>query len=412
MDIDREKRVRITFTGDVMCEQPLLEASRGRSGYDFCDLFADTAKIFRSSSYTVVNLETPIAGADAGYTSALYSFNTPASFLDAVKAAGIGHCVTANNHCLDRGIDGLRRTIAELDCRGLEHTGTYADSESASRIFIKELGGIRIAILSYTYGTGIKDNHIVLSKEDSYACRLLMPQQIGSPIRYTGGGGNTSPLKKSISALVPERTKLTIKKKLGKSVGKPRPDSIWDEIRDTDEVVAFCREIAEAKKLVDTVIVNVHNGGQFNPEPGPFSEYIMKCAADAGADLIVGNHPHVVQRFERIGAVPCAYSLGNFSISPSTPYVLHGELPELSIALHLYIDEKKACSLGFSILKIVEDSRHKLRVYNTSDLYRILTSQSEKTALLDEVCFIYKRFTGNDPALSSPEEEYSIGDNT
>lgn len=81
--------VKITFIGDIMCELPLLKASRTKNGYNFYGVFSHTQELFRKSDYVVGNLETVFAGKDMEYTNTLYSFNTPDEFLDALKTSGI-----------------------------------------------------------------------------------------------------------------------------------------------------------------------------------------------------------------------------------------------------------------------------------------------------------------------------------
>ena len=113
----KRELIRITFVGDIMCERPLLKAYFMNKGYDFRPVFEATKKLFNESDFVIGNLETVFAGKEVGYTNSLYSFNTPDEFLDALKESGIDLFLTANNHCLDRGIDGLKRTIHELDSR-------------------------------------------------------------------------------------------------------------------------------------------------------------------------------------------------------------------------------------------------------------------------------------------------------
>lgn len=383
-----EDSCKISFIGDIMCEKPLLKASKSNGGYQFWNVFEGTKRLFSTSDYVVGNLETVFAGAEAGYTKELYSFNTPDEFLDALKMSGINLCVTANNHCLDRGIEGLIRTLDTLDQRGISHIGTYRSPEEQSKVFIEKIGGARIAFLAYTYGTGIKDNHFILPDNKQYCVNLLMPQIIGSPIQYRSSGSLS--LKGKIVRHIPEEWRLKIKKKLNRPVGAPRVDELWDELLDGTLIDRLKNDIKMAKTQADIVVLNIHNGGQFNKSPGKYSEYIMELCADEGADVIVGHHPHVVQRFERILGVPCAYSLGNYSISPSTPYMLFENLPEYSVVFHIYLQNKKIKKLTFSILKIVEDKRGKLSVYDTAELYAKESCRTE--SFYRDIKTVYLRF--------------------
>ena len=404
-----KKSIKISFIGDIMCELPLLKASCTKGKYQFDRIFAETIDLFSSADYVVGNLETVFAGEKAKYTKSLYSFNTPDAFLDSLKKSGIGMCVTSNNHCLDRGIEGLRRTLVELDKRGLQHIGTYLSKEARDQIFIKNINGVRIAFLAYTYGTGIKDNREKLPKDLDYSVNLLIPQNIGSPIRYSEKTKSKITAKQFISRLVPEKRKLQMKKMLGKTVGVPRVDSMWDELVDEKLLEILKFDIEKAKKQADFVIINIHNGGQFNPIPGDFSEYIMKFCVNAGVDLVVGHHPHVVQKADFINHVLCAFSLGNYSISPSTPYMLFEDLPQYSVALHLYLNASKDISVmySFSILKIIEDRKGNLTVYDTYDIFQKLGG-SDRDQLLKDIKRIYHRFTQKDINNFNVQKEYSL----
>ena len=404
-----KKSAKISFIGDIMCELPLLKASCTKGKYQFDRVFAETIDLFSSADYVVGNLETVFAGEKAKYTKSLYSFNTPDAFLDSLKKSGIGMCITSNNHCLDRGIEGLKRTLYELDKREIQHIGTYLSREARNQIFIKNINGLRIAFIAYTYGTGIKDNHEKLSEGLEYSVNLLIPQGIGSPIKYSEKTDNLLTVKRFISGLLPEKRKLQMKKILGKTVGVPRVDSIWDDLIDKNLLRTLKCDIEEAKKQADFVIMNIHNGGQFNPIPGDFSEYIMKFCVNAGVDLVVGHHPHVVQKADFINHVLCAFSLGNYSISPSTPYMLFEDLPHYSVALHLYLNASNDISVmySFSILKIIEDRKGSLTVYDTYDIFQKLGG-SDRDQLLKDIKKIYHRFTQKDINNFNVQKEYSL----
>ena len=97
---------KITFLGDIMCEKPFLKAAIKRNN-DFYSTFARLQEMLSESDFVAGNLETPIAGKELGYTKDLYAFNTPSEFLDGLKKLKIDLYLTANNHCLDRGVKGL-----------------------------------------------------------------------------------------------------------------------------------------------------------------------------------------------------------------------------------------------------------------------------------------------------------------
>ena len=144
----------LTAIGDVMVHSwQYNEAYDPETGeYDFYHNFTDVKKYFEESDYVVANLETVFAGEEVGYSD-FPMFNTPDSFLDALKDSGVDLVTTANNHCMDKWGDGLLRTIEILEEKGFDQIGTYASAEEREEIFIKDINGIKFAFLSYTYGT-------------------------------------------------------------------------------------------------------------------------------------------------------------------------------------------------------------------------------------------------------------------
>ncbi len=154
------RRAKIVFVGDVMAHTPQLNAARRAGGYDFSDVFKYVKPIFGAADLVVANLETTLA------TTPPYSgyplFRTPAELARAAADAGVDVMATANNHSLDAGAEGVRSTLRILDEYGIGHTGTSATSERCAP-YQTECGGIRIALLNYTYGT----NGIAVPKDVS-----------------------------------------------------------------------------------------------------------------------------------------------------------------------------------------------------------------------------------------------------
>ncbi|MBN2363325.1 CapA family protein [candidate division WOR-3 bacterium] len=133
-------------------DEQLKGAFDGYAGnYSFTGSFEDVREILIQSNLTVGNLETTLSGEDnifSGYPL----FNSPDELAFALKETGFDLLTTANNHCLDRGEYGLRRTLRVLDSLQIRHTGTFADS-SEKKFTVVSVNGIEIAFLSYTYGT-------------------------------------------------------------------------------------------------------------------------------------------------------------------------------------------------------------------------------------------------------------------
>lgn len=146
----------LLFVGDAMQHQgqldAALEAGKGKY-YDYSDCFRYIAPEITEADYAVCNLEVPLGGG-SDY-SGFPCFSAPDSYAKALKDAGFDMFLTANNHCLDRRDKGARRTLEALDSLGVDHTGTFHDAaDRENKVpFIKDINGIKVGFLNYTYGT-------------------------------------------------------------------------------------------------------------------------------------------------------------------------------------------------------------------------------------------------------------------
>lgn len=149
-------KATLLFAGDAMQHQAQLDqalsAGRGKS-YDYSGCFSLIAPEIEAADYAVVNLEVPLGGGSdySGYPC----FSAPDSYAEALKDAGFDMMLTANNHCLDRRDKAARRTLTALDRLGIDHIGTYHDRAQRDSLvpFIREINGIKVGFLNYTYGT-------------------------------------------------------------------------------------------------------------------------------------------------------------------------------------------------------------------------------------------------------------------
>jgi poly-gamma-glutamate synthesis protein (capsule biosynthesis protein) len=181
-----------------------------------------------------------------------FCFNAPAELATALRETGIGLVFAANNHMYDQGIKGLQETIDFLLANNVLQAGCGMSREEALAPKIIELGG------------GIKV--AILARTDIFNNNL-----------------------------------------------NQRQDRPWVAALDldTDEKI-----IKDARQRADAVIVGVHWGVEYTAQPNQRQRDAARRLVAAGADVIVGHHPHVLQPFEwvesggRRGAV--AFSLGNF----------------------------------------------------------------------------------------------------
>lgn len=404
--------IKLSFVGDIMCEKPLLKASKQNGKYNFDPIFKHMRDIFNNSDYVVGNLETVCAGEEVGYTDHIFNFNTPDEFIESIKKSGIDMVTTATNHCLDRGVQGLKRNIKVLEQNQLEYVGTNATKQGSDRVFVKKFHGVKASFLNYTYGTNVHINENILDENELFHVNLLQSQDI--EIKRLKERKFPTTLKGKIARTVFKfitlEQWLKFKKTLGLKHNEAYQDNSIEGLND-DYLKRIKKDIKRAKEKADLVIMCMHSGGQFNEQPGKFSEYMMNFMSENGVDVVVGNHPHVVQRHEMFSTGMLGmYSLGNFSISPSSVYLIHENLPEYSIMPHLYLDtkSKRLKKATFTILKIVEDESGSLEVYPIDKLIQRVNSNERKQEIIKNSTTIYNRFLNKNKKEIELKDEYLI----
>lgn len=269
----------LAVCGDAMSHMPQTrDAYDSQAGaYDYKPMIRFAKPWIEQADYAVVNLETTFAGGPD--YSGFPAFNTPDALGDALKDAGFDLVSTANNHCLDRGYDGMVRTLDVLDNLGLAHVGTYrsaVDRAAQNGVHVADVGGIKVAFLSYTYGT----NGIPLSKSHPDTVNILHTDYMSEA-------------------------------------------QVLDTARIADDLAA-----AEALSP-DLIAVIVHWGVEYQTTQNEHQEEIADFLFDHGADVILGSHPHVLQPMEtrtltdRDGTTHTGFvcwSLGNFISSQNDEY--------------------------------------------------------------------------------------------
>jgi len=211
--------------------------------------------MFEQDDLTVANLETPITTGGTPAEDKQFVFKSAPSSAGALGKAGIDMVTLANNHVLDHGVSGLMDTIKHLDAAGIRYFGAGKDEDEAFKITYVECKGKRIALLGFSR---------VLPKTSWFA--------------------------------------------KGKNPG----------VAETYNSAMAHAKIAEARKEADFVIVTVHWGIEKADKPNAVQKQLAREYVDAGADLIIGSHPHVLQGFEQYKGKWIAYSLGNFVFTRSS----------------------------------------------------------------------------------------------
>jgi poly-gamma-glutamate capsule biosynthesis protein CapA/YwtB (metallophosphatase superfamily) len=159
----------IAVVGDLMCHSVQYNYAlvQGDS-FNFNPVYRYVKDIISSADFAFGNFETVTAGSKKGY-SGYPLFNSPDDFVTALRYAGFDLMTTANNHSLDQGEAGLRRTIEVLDKEGIGYNGTYISSEDRDSLRVFDINGITIAFLAYSYGT----NGIPVPKGKDYLINLI-----------------------------------------------------------------------------------------------------------------------------------------------------------------------------------------------------------------------------------------------
>lgn len=390
--------MKITFLGDIMIEPPVLKAAKRGKKYDFNDVFAPAKALLAESDYVIGNLETPLAGAKAGYSKTHLCFNAPDAYADAVKAAGIDLVSTANNHVFDRGYAGMERTIRVLDEKGLAHTGTFLREAERPEAYYFERDGVRYAVIAHTYGTNYGESGGTCLVEGEYAgtVNLLCDQRsrtylpgVFRPMDWLTRFLKRVPLIKNDTAVG------RLKKLLRIPTTYSRADDNKKGRVDTPLIEQFQQDIRTAKEKADVVLVYPHVGGQFNDTPGAFSRYVVEKAREAGADAVVLTHSHIPQKAEWQDGVPVSYCLGNFNMNPRSYLAMPEILTNYGYAFHLYVEDKRIVKVTFSMMKNVVYRRGQICSYPLDELYATLKSEKERKRLERDAAYLYGRITGD-----------------
>ena len=396
-DKTTDAKIKITFTGDIMCDMHEIAAYKTKDGkYDFSEIFKDCKEYFSKSDYVVGNLETPIANAELSYH--ITRFNSPPEFAHAIKNSGISMVTTANNHCLDRSVSGLDDTITNLDAIGLKHTGINRNNSIPTGID-ETIDNIRIGFLSYTYGTNACYNNYYLSKNEKWKVNLYQEQELHNKIyrffyKYS---------RKAINYL----SRLIIHRNIFHwlYVGS---ETNTQFIKRMKEDIAALKNIKKA----EYVIMCLHAGGQYNPGPSKQCKKIVSKIDNMDVDSIIVNHEHVIHYVKKSTNGAIAYSLGNFTSRTGVQKPPFDKMADYSILFNIYLSKKdnivKTKNLTFSIAKSIPDGENKVKIVILHDLIKNCTDTNERKKLLNDNLKIYNLFTNSSKTELELKLEYSI----
>lgn len=291
-----ETREPITATlavcGDIMSHSPQTNDAydAATDTYSYLPCFQYVKPWIESADYAVGNFETTLNGPPySGYPQ----FCAPDALAYDIQAIGFDLVTTANNHAMDKGFNGLVRTLDTLDQAGLAHVGGYrtqAEYDQSKGVVLADVGGISVAFLGYTYGT----NGIPIAAENDFCLNRF----------------NTDYMD-TCSTMDQEKLKT---------------------------------ELEYAQSLEpDLIAVMIHWGIEYQTTQNEYQTQVADFLIANGADLILGSHSHVPQPMEtrtvtlEDGSTRSAfvsYSLGNF-VSNQSPATVNVNYTDTTAVLNL-----------------------------------------------------------------------------
>lgn len=250
----RPSVAKIAAVGDILCHEDMIEDANVNDSYNFSSMFANVTKFTKKSDLALGTLETNFI--EGKSFSGKGKYNSPLEFLTAIKESGINLLSVAHNHELDYGTEGLNETVQKVQEQDLSVTGIRNNKENEDKDFtgvIKEVKGIKIAFLSYTYGLS---NEKELSEEEKSTANIYSEETAKKDLEY-------------------------------------------------------------AKQNSNYIIAIMHWGDISSTTPSEYQKGITTFLVENGIDMILGTHPVVVQPMEIIQNsegknILVAYSLGNY----------------------------------------------------------------------------------------------------
>ncbi|MFE9096024.1 CapA family protein [Streptomyces sp. NPDC007264] len=253
----------VAAAGDILIHPELVEQAakdakatgEGEAGLDFGPLLAGVKPIISKADLAICHLETPV-GNPRGPFEGYPEFLVPPQILGTLKDVGYDTCSTASNHTFDHGLKAVKQTLDAMDEVGLGHTGSARTPAEAKRINIREVNGVKVAHLAFSWESFLNPTP---GKE-----------------RWAFNRIGTEEIKKAE----------TRARRLGAEV----------------------------------VILTLHWGLEHYNEPSvPQLQLVERVTKETGVDLVIGHHPHVVQPIQKVNGTWVAFSLGNEVARHSSP---------------------------------------------------------------------------------------------
>lgn len=254
------ERVTFAFAGDILLDDEYAMMFHYRTrGSDINDTFsADLLERMRSADVFMLNNEFPFSARGTPTEGKTFTFRANPANVDMYELLGVDIVSLANNHAYDFGEEALLDTFTTLENAGIPYVGAGRNIEEARKPVYFIANGIKIAVVS---ATQIERNAVPDTKEATTA-----------------------------------------------SAGVLR----------CMDPAALLEVIAEAKENSDFVILYIHWGTESQAQTDWLQDKQAPIYAQAGVDLIMGDHPHCLQKIGSESGVPVVYSLGNYWFNSKT----------------------------------------------------------------------------------------------
>lgn len=256
-----EPQLLLTAVGDIMLDRGLgYNLRQGHLAYPF----AKVSHLFHAADIVVGNVESALG--DVGEPAPKsYPFRAPPEAADALALAGFDVVSLANNHGMDYGPEALLQALELLTAVGVQPIGAGKNRAEAHAPYITEVNGLRVGFLAY------------------------------------------------VNVPVEARSGFDVKEW---DASETSPGLAWGEV----EIVA--EGVTAVRDEVDLLIIILHSGYEYVEQPSDIQAALARAAIDAGADLVIGHHAHILQGIEYYNGGTIVYGLGNFAFEidgdPST----------------------------------------------------------------------------------------------
>ena len=247
--------ITLLFAGDVYLSNHVLNAYDKAGGIHGV-LDEEIRAEIDAADIFMVNQEFPFTERGTQAADKQYTFRLPHNRLHLMNEMGIDIVTLANNHILDFGPEGITDSIAALNEAGIKYVGAGENLDEAKKLEIIEVGGRKIGFI----GTS----------------RVYMATSWAAGENHPG-------------------------------------------VFSTYDPTLPVEEIKKADALVDYLVVYVHWGVERETTPKEYQRVMGKQYIDAGADIVIGSHPHVLQPLEFYNEKPIMFSMGNFVFGSSIP---------------------------------------------------------------------------------------------